>query len=196
MSRTLVTGLDLETTGLDMLEGGKLGDRIIEVCLQVYDLEERKLLLDFTRRVNPDGRKMNAKAQKVHNIAATDLIGKPLFKEIAPQIQAILQRSSAVVAHNGDSFDLPFLALEMDAAGYELPSKLACFDTMCNGMWASYDHKPPRLEEVCWAMGVEYDPAKAHAAQYDVQVMMEAFFKALDRGLFTLDVPTEERSAA
>jgi len=177
--RKLIGGLDTETTGLDY----EKGDRIIEVCLQVWDFHERKPLTNFTQRINPVGQRISAKAQKVHGITAADLVGKPVFKEVAPKLDAMLKRCEGVVTHNGEWFDLPFLAHEFAQVGVSLPS-IESFDTMQNGMFASYDTKPPRLEEFCWAMGVEYDPAKAHAADYDVDVMMKGFFNAADLGYF------------
>jgi len=186
-----ITGLDLETTGLSFAKG----DRIIEVNLQVFRLENRKKMINFTQRINNDGKAINKKAQEVHHISAADLIGKPMFKEVAPKINKILERSVAVVTHNGNWFDLPFLAFEMAQVKLELPTHIQSFDTMREGKFASYDSKMPSLKELCWAMGVEYDVTKAHAAEYDVSVMMDSFFRAVDRGLFTIDNLTTAASA-
>lgn len=179
--RTLIAGLDLETTGLDY----EKGDRIIEVCCQIWDLDERNLILNYTQRISNDGKAINRKAQEVHRIAASDLVGKPLFKEIAPKLQTMLMRCKGLVTHNGEWFDIPFLAYEFAQLDIDLPS-IESFDTMQNGMFASYDTKPPSLQELCWAMGVEYDPEKAHAADYDVEVMMKSFFNASDLGYFDI----------
>lgn len=175
-----IVGLDLESTGLHYDKG----DRIIETCAQLYDFKSRKKLIDLTQKTNPEGKAINKKAGEVHGITAADLVGKPTFKEFAPKLTAVLKRSSGIVTHNGEWFDIPFLMHELGMAGEPLPVHLVSFDTMQNGMFASYDSKPPSLQELCWAMGVEYDPAKAHAAQYDVDVMMESFFKAVDMKYF------------
>jgi DNA polymerase-3 subunit epsilon len=53
-------------------------------------------------------------------------------------------------------------------------------------MTSSYDAKPPSLREFCWSMGVDYDPSEAHAAEYDVKVMMDSFFVAIERNHFQL----------
>lgn len=190
---TLITGLDIETTGLDMTKG----DRIIEVCLRMYRLETRQLILNYTKRINPQGRKIHAKALEVHKIASSDLIGAQPFNEVATSIEKILSKSDAVVTHNGNWFDLPFLAIELGNCDIEMPADLISFDTMVDGMWSSYDSKPPSLAELCWSLGVVYDPAKSHAAEYDVDVMMQSFFKALDRDLFKLEIPeTKKRMAS
>ena len=174
----LFTGLDTETTGLKH----EKGHRIIEINMQVFRWPDRKKLVNWTQRINPEGKTMEKAAQAVHGIGPADLIGKPVFKDVAPRIELILQRSAAVVIHNA-AFDLGFLAAEFAALEMDLPN-VGVFDTMTEGMFASYDDKMPSLEELCWVMGVEYDRTKSHAADYDVDGMMDCFFKAVDRDLY------------
>lgn len=192
MSPLLITGLDLETTGLD----ANKGHLIIEVSAQVYRLDTRAKLLNFTARCSNEGVAIEKGASKVHGILAADLVGKPKFSEISPKLLRILERSTAVVTHNGEWFDLPFLAHVLSKTGDSLPGHLLSYDTMQNGMFASYDTKPPQLRELCWAMGVEYDPAKAHAADYDVDVMMACFFKGVDQGYFDISTILDKEAAA
>jgi DNA polymerase-3 subunit epsilon len=185
------TGFDLESTGLHW----EKGDRIIEMNLQVWRWEDRKRVINWTSKISNDGQPINRKAQEVHGIAAVDLIGAPKFADVAEKIDTILSRSSAIVAHNGAGFDGPFLAHEMGKVGRKLPD-IFLFDTMIEGMFASYDTKPPSLQELCWAMDVEYDPAKAHAAEYDVEVMMQSFFNAVDLGYFDVSEIINAKEAA
>lgn len=177
----LIIGLDTETTGLDVTKG----HRIIEFCGHVYRWPERKKVISVTQRISNEGQKIDRKAQEVHGISQADLIGKPRFKEFAKKIAPVFARKPLVVAHNIE-FDIKFLAAQMAEVGHPLPPDLMLFDTMGEGMTASYDSKPPSLREFCWAMGVEYDPSKAHAAEYDVDVMMEALFAGIDRGYIRL----------
>ncbi|MDX5412831.1 MAG: 3'-5' exonuclease [Rhodobacterales bacterium] len=187
----LFIGLDTETTGLDVMKG----HRVIEFFGQVYRKEDRATLLTLESRFSNEGKAIDKKAQAVHGIAAADLIGQPRFETFAPKLAKVFESVKGVVAHNAQ-FDIGFLAHHMAEAGYPLPEDLIIFDTMLEGMTASYDSKAPSLREFCWAMGVEYDPAKAHAADYDVKVMMDAFFVALDRGHFTLPATMTEKEAA
>lgn len=175
-------GLDTETTGLKVEDG----DRIIEFCGQVYRWADRKKVIDITQRFSNEGRKIHAKAQEVHGISQMDLIGKPRFRDFAPKIDAILKKAPVIVAHNA-AFDVGFLVHHMEEAGLPLPGHLFVFDTMGEGMTASYDSKPPSLQEFCWAMGVEYDSAQAHAAKYDTDIMIQAFFAGIDYGY--IDAP-------
>lgn len=181
MKPEYVLGLDTETTGLKVEEG----DRIIEICCQMVRVADRKRIINITKRFSNEGRKMNAKAQAVHGIAAADLVGKPKFSTFAPSLAKMMAKLPLIVAHNA-KFDMEFIVHHMVEAGQTIPFNLMVYDSMGEGMTTSYDAKPPSLREYCWAMGVEYDPGKAHAADYDVDVMLEAFFNGLDRNHITL----------
>jgi hypothetical protein len=57
---------------------------------------------------------------------------------------------------------------------------------MENARWACPDGKLPRLGELFFALGVSYERAKAHAAEYDIEVTMACLFRGLDRGFYQL----------
>lgn len=177
----IVTGIDIETTGLKQ----EKGDRIIEINCQLYDLATRERKINWTKRISPEGKAIAPAAAAVHGISATDLVGCPPWKDVAPSVQGILKKSDLVVAHNGDSFDLPFIAGELDRIGLDVPD-VESFDTMLQGRWATGQGKPPSLEELAWACDEEYDHSKAHAADYDVAVMMACFWKGVEWGFFKL----------
>lgn len=174
-----IVGFDLETTGLLAPE-----HRIVEIYAGLWDLDTRELIEDLNQRIDPQ-RSIAADAQRVHGISGTDLIGKPTFEMLAPTIHAFITDADLVVAHNGDEFDLPFINMELTRVGLS-KSDSPSFDTMtCR--WSTPSGKPPSLAEFCFACDVEYDPAKAHAADYDVHVMMTAFFRGLDWGWIKLE---------
>jgi len=101
---TIITGIDLETTGLKQ----EKGDRIIEVCASLYNLEERRKLLTWTQRINPQ-RSMSEDAQRVHGITLMELANEPVWDAVAQKVQAIMQKSDIMVAHNA-MFDMPFIS--------------------------------------------------------------------------------------
>lgn len=175
----IVAGLDTETTGLDPDKGHK----IIEICLQLEDYFTGRKLGSKTWRVHPN-RSIDPRAEAVHKISLDMLKGAPTFDAIAPTLHKILSSSHVFVAHNA-MFDLRFLAAEFSACGLTIPDR-EVFCTMDNGRWACADGKAPKLGELCWALGIEYDKDAAHAADYDVQVMMQALRKGVDLGYFTL----------
>lgn len=177
MSQFLLSALDIETTGLEQAAG----HRIIEIAILHFDFQTRQLVDEFVQRIDPQ-RPIDADAQNVHGIAYDDLVGCPTWETVAPRVSAELQRSGVMIAHNMD-FDGPFIAQELIRVGQPIPSADA-YCTMANGRWACFDGKFPKLEELCFALGVPYDRAEAHAARYDVMRMMDCYFKGLDRGFF------------
>lgn len=183
MSRIIVGGADIETTGLNQAEG----HRIIEVALVLYDLNTQERLGSYETRINPE-RSIDAKAQEIHGISTDDLIGKPKWEEVAPKLSTLLSKCDYIVAHNGVGFDAPFILAELLRAGVSLPPMFVV-DTLLQGRWATPDGAIPNLGALCWASDVDYDKTKAHGATYDVEVMMECFFKQYPKGYFQL--PTE-----
>lgn len=174
--------LDTETTGLDPLTG----DKIIEVALLRYDLKTGALLDKFVERFDPQ-RPIDAKAQEVHGISYAMLAGKPLFKDLAPDMKAQIEKGDFIIAHNMD-FDARFMATEFTAAGVALPN-VPSVDTM-QARWATFNGKSPNLGELCFALGVPYDPSKAHGAEYDVSVTAQCFLEGYKRGFYTIPTTT------
>lgn len=183
----IVAGVDLETTGLEP------GDhRIIEVYVGLYDLKTRGKQREYLRRINPL-RTILPDAQKVHGISLADLHGEPTWNDVASEARAVLESADLIVGHNYDEFDAVFLNHEFKRVGLPKLTRPS-FDTMVHGRWATPTGAVPNLGILCFACGVEYDTAKAHAADYDVDVMMQCFFKGLDWGWFQL--PDELKAAA
>lgn len=178
---TIIAGFDIETTGLDQAEGHK----IIEVALKLYDLDTREAKGSFIQRINPE-RSIAIEAQRVHGISIDELTHEPTWDIVGPKLAKIMNHCDYTVAHNGVGFDMPFLTGELLRIGAPLP-KTRCIDTMLQASWATPNGKKPNLGELCYALEVDYDPEKAHSALYDVEVMMESFFKGYDLGFFKLD---------
>lgn len=183
----IIAGLDIETTGLLTPD-----HRIIEIYIGLWKDEKR--IWQYEQRIDPE-RGISADSQRVHGISINDLFGQPKWKAVAPMVQKILSRADLLVAHNGNEFDLPFIAKELKRVGLEIPEKPSV-DTMLEGVWATSDGKKPRLGELAFACGIDYDRSKAHAAYYDVEVMMKCFFKALKWGFYKLPDATGKQKAA
>jgi DNA polymerase-3 subunit epsilon len=191
--RRLFVGLDTETTGLDWSKG----DRVIELAGVVFDPTGQRLAA-MIQRFNPE-RAIHAGAQAVHGIGYEELVAQPKFHEKADRVRKLLLAAEVIVIHNAP-FDLAFVLGELQKAGVLQPGEdlAICAKTIdtCEGArWATANGKSPSLSELCFACGVEYDDTKAHAAEYDVTVMMQAFFKGLERGFFTLPVVETQQAA-
>lgn len=180
-----IIGLDTETTGLN----ADKGDRIVEIAMITVEPVQKdgrlvlRVIDRYTQRINPQ-RAIGEKAQAVHGISIEDLVGMPTFDAVVDEIRKRLEDATHVVAHNMD-FDASFLGAEFDRVGVSIPP-IEAFCTMTNGRWATSSGKNPTLKELCFATGVEYDGEKAHAADYDVQVMLAALARGMDRGFFKL----------
>lgn len=166
----IALGLDTETTGF--LDTGD--HRFVEVYAGLWDDTTGAQIDAFYKRIHP-GRSIPSPASNVHGILLSDLAGCPPFEEIAGELQAFMARGDYMVAHNGISFDGPFLDQEFMRVG--LPAhRMRIIDTCTDARWATHNGKNPTLGELCFAMGVPYDASAAHAASYDVEVMMQCFF--------------------
>ncbi|SER27818.1 DNA polymerase-3 subunit epsilon [Faunimonas pinastri] len=186
---TLLAGTDIETTGLEP------GDhRLVEFYAGLWDLRSRKRVFELNQRIDPQ-RSIGIEAQRVHKISLGDLVGCPTWDMVAPKAHAVLSRADMIVAHNGDGFDLPFLNYEFKRVGLP-PIEKPTVDTMLQGRWATPIGKSPNLGELCFACDMPYDASKAHAADYDVGVMMDCFFAGLDWGFYTLPEIEELARAA
>lgn len=182
----IIGGIDIETTGLEQAKG----HRIIEVALSMYKHteDETMWLGNFTQRINPE-RSIDPDAQAIHGIAYEDLIECPRWEDVAPRLSKLMAKCDYLVAHNGKGFDIPFILRELLRVGVELP-RVRLVDTMLEARWATPDGAIPSLGKLAWACNVPYDTSKAHAALYDVRVMMDCFFSQLSAGYFKL--PTRE----
>lgn len=184
----IIIGTDIETTGLKW-DDEKNPHKIIEICNNIY--RGKNFLKSVTQRIDPE-RNIDKKAFEVHNISLQDLEGKPKFKEYAPTLKKLWSKADIIVAHNGADFDFPFVWHQLEEAGHMISGVTDSgvvtdfFDTMKQGRWATGSGKYPSLGELAYACDVEYDPMKAHAAKYDVDVMMESFFNGLEYGGFTI----------
>lgn len=100
---TPVAVIDFETTGFSP----KTGCRVVEVAVVRVDPDmEPRLVLDTL--VDPDG---PVHATRIHGIAHDDVLGAPLFTDLAANVAEAL--SGAVVAAFNASFDMRFLEYEL-----------------------------------------------------------------------------------
>ncbi len=184
----IIAGSDTETTGLAP------GDhRFVEVYVGLYDLATRTKFDEFKARIDPQ-RSIPAESSRIHGIFAADLVGKPTWKDVGGLYRAKLDMADLHIGHNWDGFDLPFINYELKRIG--LPALTTpSLDTMLQGRCATAMGTIPNLGALCWAFNVPYDTSKAHAAEYDVEVMMQCVFRGLDWGRFELPVAEKAMAA-
>jgi DNA polymerase-3 subunit epsilon len=102
--------LDVETTGRDAQK-----DRVIEIGIVIG---ERGEILERHGWLMHPGVPVSAESTAVHGIKDADLVGKPTFAEIAPEVLALLE--GCVPAAYNASFDKSFILAELERAGVRL----------------------------------------------------------------------------
>lgn len=112
--------LDLETTGLEVVEG----DAICEIGM--HKVRQGEVIGQYQSLVNP-GRKVSPEAQKVHKISKEQLDAAPYFYQLAEEINIFL-KDSVIFAYNV-GFDMRFLEAEMAKSNYSL-DEIAAVDIL------------------------------------------------------------------
>lgn len=175
-------GVDVETTGLH----AEKDDRITEIALVVYDylIDDKEFVhrKTFSTLVNPQ-RSIPAKIQEITGIDNAMVAKAPTFDIIAPKLKPVFDSADCVIAHNLE-FDAKFLVTEMNRAKQTFNDESEPFCTMQEGRFASSMGEVPRLQKLCWSLGVEFDATAAHRADYDTERMMAAFVEGCLQGWF------------
>lgn len=153
--------IDVETTGLSPNR-----DRILELAIVWLDANGN-VIDESVGRFDPEG---PVGATHIHGIRQSDVVGQPLFRDVAATVAAGLS-GLPIVAHNA-RFDLAFLRAELTAAGWEAPW-LASYCTLD----ASYAYLPSldrrRLVDCCHAVGARLEDA--HSALGDARAAAALF---------------------
>lgn len=175
-TRKLIVGYDTETTGLEN------EDRVIEFAASIMDIDTGEIVYRFEQRFNSGGQPIHPKALAVHGIHPSDIAHCPDFATAIPTIQKMAKLCNVWLAHNAE-FDNRMLAGEFNRASEPMPV-LTILDSMVEGRWATPNGKNPNLGELCFSLGIPYDPALAHNALYDVEVMLKAWRAGWQRGFY------------
>lgn len=120
-----ITVFDLETTGVD-----KNKDQIIQFAGLKIDSETHKIVDELNLYIQPFGDySISIGAYFKHQITPEFLKDKPYLSEVAPQIHEFMNSSEAILTYNGNSFDIPFLKIELNRYGYDIDfTKIPCYD--------------------------------------------------------------------
>lgn len=120
-----ITVFDLETTGVD-----KNKDQIIQFAGLKLDSKTHKILDELNLYIQPTGNySISLAAYFKHQISPEFLSDKPHFADVAQQILDFMNDSEAILTYNGNSFDIPFLKIELNRYGYDFDfTKIPCYD--------------------------------------------------------------------
>lgn len=168
--------LDVETTGLSP----EKGDKIIDICLMRWDGQNVSEV--FQTRVNP-GRPVSPAASLVNGIYDSDLVGAPIFADIAGRVWKFLH-GAILVAHNAP-FDLKFINYELAGSGYEQwEGVLLCTLALARNVDRASNNKLASVAE-----RFNYTPDGLHSAEGDVRTT-HFIFQAYQKKLKAMQVQT------
>ena len=157
--------VDVETTGLFPTKH----DRVIEVAVVRLD-GNGDPLDEFATLVNPE---RDIGPTRIHGISTRDVLGAPLFREVAGDITERLA-GAALVAHNA-RFDCDFLSAEFARLGEELPrGPVICTLNLARQTIRSVSSY--KLGALCGELGIRHDDR--HTALGDARAT-GALLKAL-----------------
>ncbi|XP_050382086.1 exonuclease DPD1, chloroplastic/mitochondrial-like [Argentina anserina] len=170
---------DIETTGFSRTD-----DRIIEIALQDLQGGENST---FQTLINPE-RGVPWNTTKIHGIS-TDMVrkpGVPRMKELIPILLSYIRSRQKpggyvmLVAHNGRSFDVPFLRSEFFRCGEKFPSNWLFADSLIMARKAmkstgsESSSKSLKLQDLRVHLGIPL-VGSAHRAMSDVVVLSKVF---------------------
>lgn len=167
MNQIVEVVLDIETTGLSIKEG----HRIIEIgAIELID--RKKTGRTFHHYINPQ-RKVDPEARAIHGIKDEFLRDKPVFAKIANEFRDFIGDAS-VIAHNGLSFDIPFLNHELAMSGVELLPINKVIDTLILAR-KLYPGSPASLDALCRKFGVSLADRRLHGALVDALLLTNVY---------------------
>lgn len=192
--------IDCETTGLKP----KDGHRIIE--LGAVEIVNRKLTgRTFEQRINPE-REIDDGATHVHGIKSTDLVGMPLFAQVAKPFLDFVGKAT-IIGHN-IAFDLKFLDHEYNKLDFSSlttavefnfekhvrddPNRRSDVCTM-QMMKQAFPGSKKSLDTLCDKLGIDRSERTEHGALLDAKLTALCWL-ALTRG--NLDMFKEHKFEA
>ena len=171
--------LDTETTGLSVKEG----HRIVEIgCLEIENLVPTKKV--FHEYINPEGKKVDASALKVHGYTDEFLKGKKKFKEIASEFLKFI-KDKRLVIHNSE-FDIAHLNNELSLIGLEKINPKNVVDTLEIAR-NKFPGSSASLDALCKRYRIDNSRRIKHNAIIDCELLYKVYVNLLDQKEPSLD---------
>ena len=162
--------LDIETTGLNFLEGHK----IVEIgCVELIEnFPTGKVWQNY---INP-GRAMPQEAYEVHGLSSDFLLDKPRFSEIVEDFISFIKDSDLII-HNA-KFDLTFLNYELESINKKKINRneVNIIDTIEIAK-KLFPGQSVSLDALCKRYKIDLDRRKVHGALLDAELLAEVFLE-------------------
>ncbi len=162
--------LDTETTGLDPGSG----HRIVEIgCLELVNHVPTGK--HFHKYLNPE-RDIPDGAAAIHGLTEEFLSDKPLFSDIAGELDEFLG-DSVLIIHNAD-FDLGFLNAELERLGRPLLSPERAVDTVFLAR-RKFPGAQANLDALCRRFQIDNSDRTRHGALKDAHLLAEVYLQLI-----------------
>ncbi|QPC86077.1 DNA polymerase III subunit epsilon [Mesorhizobium sp. NBSH29] len=161
---------DTETTGLDARD-----DRIIEIGA-VEMVNRFPTGRVFHHYINPQGRSVHVEALAVHGISDVQLVGKPVFGDIANEFLEFID-GAKLIAHNA-SFDMAFINAELGRIGQLNVEPGRVIDTLTLAR-RKHPMGPNSLDALCRRYGIDNSRRTKHGALLDSELLAEVYIELI-----------------
>ncbi len=176
--------LDTETTGLDPGSGHK----IVEIgCLELVNHVPTGK--HFHKYLNPE-RDIPDGAAAIHGLTEEFLSDKPLFSDIAGELDEFLG-DSVLIIHNAD-FDLGFLNAELEKLGRPLLSPERAVDTVSLAR-RKFPGAQANLDALCRRFQIDNSDRTLHGALKDARLLAEVYLQLIGGRQQDLELSSKKR---
>ena len=176
--------LDIETTGLNPLEGHK----IIEIgCVEL--LNNFPTGKTWQAYINPN-RNIPQEAYEVHRLTEDFLKDKPIFKDITESFKNYIKNAKLII-HNA-KFDIKFLNYELEAIKLE-PINSEIIDTLDIAR-KLFPGQSVSLDSLCKRYRIDTEKRKFHGALLDAELLAEVYLEMQGGRQQGMNLELKERS--
>ena len=174
-----IVSFDIESTGIN-----PLSDRIVEIAIYRDPTGEK-----LHHYVNP-AIPIPKEASEIHGIYDKDVVGKPLFREIADQIIAFC-KDCDIAGFNSNMFDVPMLFSQLHFDGFDT-KWLSDANLLDAGV--IYKRNQPRTLGAAYQHFTGDTLDDAHTAMADTEATAEVFLKMTE--VYELEALSREELAS
>jgi DNA polymerase III epsilon subunit-like protein len=187
----LVTAIDTETTGLDLLK-----HEIIQLGLIEYDMLDNGDLLCLQKsefKIKPSNiMAASEQALKINGYNDKDWLNSTSFSKCFPILEKVFSKSDFLIGQNL-IFDLRFIAKQYWKYGFNLPKIPKYIDTKYMGQQLVNEGKMKScsMDSMCKYFNIKYS-GRAHTALTDCErtiVVWEQLMKYTENRYFTFEDP-------
>ncbi len=161
--------LDIETTGINLIDKHYIGHKIIEIgAIEIINRQITNNFLHFY--LNPN-RKIDHKAYQIHGIKNSFLLNKPIFKYISNNLINFIKNSDLII-HNS-YFDIGFIENELKLIKHKITKiKNICniIDTLSMAR-KNFPGKKNDLNSLCQRFNIDNSLRKKHGALIDAKLL-------------------------